>query len=275
MNSFKTLKLDTVEHVTTLTLTRSHNMNAVNPQLMDELGLACEQIAQDPETRAVILTANGRGFCAGLDVDLFNQIGTTIPLEELPSLIEHWQAVFNAFENLPQVTVAAVNGITLGAGIELILCADFRIASTRALFGMPEVRLGIIPDLGGIPRLVRTVGPAWAKEIIFRARNFSAMEALRVGLVNRVSEPGDLMGAARKWAHQFASLPPPAVQKAKQLINTAFDMDLATSLQQAKEMQLQVMSSPEFAAAIQAMREGKTSEEKTPEEAPAEEATAP
>ncbi|MGB8644536.1 MAG: enoyl-CoA hydratase/isomerase family protein [Anaerolineae bacterium] len=271
MNLFKTLKLDTVDRITTVTLNRPQTMNAVSPLLMDELGAACEQLAQDSGTRAVIITATGRAFSSGLDLNVFGQIGKTIQPQDLPALIDHWQAVFNALENLPQVTIAAINGTTLGIGIELILCTDFRVASTRALFGMPELRLGIIPDVGGIPRLVRTVGAAWAKEIILRPRNISAMEAVRIGLVNRVSEHGDLIGLARKWATQFAALPAPAVRQAKRLLNSSFDIDLATSLRQAKEAQLQLFSTPEFWAAVQAMREQRPAEENLPEETPMQE----
>ncbi len=270
MNPYKTLKLETVDHVATLSLNRPQTMNAMNLQFMDDLGAACEQLAGDAETRVVIITATGRAFSSGLDLNLFGQIGNTLQISDLPALVDHWQAVLNALENLPQVTVAAINGIKLGMAIELILCTDFRIASTRALFGMPEVKLGMIPDLGGIPRLVRTVGPAWAKEIIFRTRNFSAMEAVRVGLINRVAEHGDMMGLARKWANGFAALPAPAVREAKRLINATFDMDLATSLDKAKQAQLELLSNPEFWAAIQAMRQDKP-EEETPVLEPASE----
>ncbi len=271
MNQFKTLKLDTAGPVATLTLNHPQTMNAVSLQFMDELGAACEQLAQMADARVVIITATGRAFCSGLDLNLFSQVGKTLQTQDLPGLVDHWQAVFNALEDLPQVTVAAVNGTALGAGIELMLCTDFRIASTRALFGMPELRLGLIPDLGGISRLARTVGPAWAKELLLRPRNISAMEAVRIGLINRVSEHGDLMGLARKWAGQFAALPAPAVRQAKRLINASMDVDLATSLKQAKQAQLELLSSPEFWAAVQAMREQRPPEENQAEEIPAQE----
>ncbi len=260
MNPYKTIKLESADQITTLTLSRPQTLNSITTQFMDELQAACSQIAVDPDTRVVILTANGRGFCSGLDLNLFGQVGLTIQTEELRGLIEHWQDVFNTLENLPQVTVAAINGITLGAGVELILCCDFRVASTRAFFGLPEVKLGIIPDLGGLTRLTRTVGPAWAKEMVLRARNVSAMEALRIGLVNRVADPGDLMGIARKWASQFAELPPPAVRQAKRLINATFDISLAEGLRMAEDAQMELLATEEFRAAVQAAREEKPQE---------------
>ncbi|MGE5140404.1 MAG: enoyl-CoA hydratase/isomerase family protein [Rudaea sp.] len=268
MSLYKSFRLETAEHVATLTLSRPQTMNAIGLQFMDDLAAVCAELAADTDTRAVILTATGRGFCSGLDVNLFSQVGATISIEELPTLIDRWQAAFDALANLPQITVSAINGITLGAGIELILCTDFRICSTRAVFGMPEVKLGIIPDLGGIPRLVRTVGLSWAKEIILRPRNFSAMEALRVGLINRVAEHGDLMGQARKWARQFASLPAPAAREAKLLLNGSFETDLAISHSRAKEAQLKLFASPEFRTALQAMREERAAGERVPQEEP-------
>ncbi len=255
MNPFKTLKLESSEHIATLSFTRAQTLNAITPPFMDELGTVCEQLASDTDTRVLILTGTGRGFCSGLDLNVLGQAGSTTPPEELRTLLRHWQEVFNALENLPQITVAAINGIALGAGVELILCCDFRIASTRAFFGLPEVRLGIIPDLGGLTRLTRTVGPAWAKEMVLRARNVSAMEALRVGLINRVADHGDLMGLARKWATQFAQLPPPAVRHAKRIINTTFDMNLAEGLRMAEDAQLELLNTEEFRAAVRAAAE--------------------
>lgn len=252
---YKTLKLEAAEHIATITFTRQQTLNRITPEFMDELGTAVEQLAHAPETRALILTGSGRGFCCGRDPGLLGQMGGGMPPEDLRGLIRHWQEICTSLENLPQVTLAAINGETMGGGVELVLCCDFRIASTRAVFGLPEVKMGIIPDLGGLTRLARTVGPAWTKEIALRARNFNAMEALRVGLVNRVAEPGDLMGTARNWAEQFARLPTPAVRHAKRLINSAFETDLATALKQAEEAQVELTASDEFRAAIQAARE--------------------
>ena len=178
-----------------------------------------------------------------------------MPPDDLRNLLEHWQNVFDRLEKLPQLTVAAINGLVLGAGLELALACDFRIASTRAFFGMPQVKLGILPDLGGITRLTRTVGPAWTKEIIFRGRNFNSMEALRVGLVNRVSEPGDLLGTAQKWAAQFVALPPAAVRSAKELINATFDTDLTSAQKMVREAEARLVETEEFRVAVRAARE--------------------
>jgi enoyl-CoA hydratase/carnithine racemase len=255
MNSFKTIKLESAAHITTLTFKRTAKSNSLTPEVMDELGAAVEQVLGDANTRCLILTGNGRAFCSGLDLEVLSEIVAKLPPGELGELVSRWQGVFSSLEKLPQLTIAAINGVVLGAGLEMILACDFRIASTRSFFGMPQVKLGIIPDLGGITRLTRAVGPSWTKEIVFRGRNFNAMEALRVGLVNRVSEPGDLLGTAQKWAAQFATLPPAAVHSAKELINEAFDGDLPNALNNTREAQTRLMATEEFRVAIRAARE--------------------
>jgi enoyl-CoA hydratase/carnithine racemase len=255
MNSFRTIKIESAAHITTLTFKRTAKSNSLTPEFMNELGEAIAQVLQDAETRCLIVTGNGRAFCSGVDVDVLSDIGTMLPRDELRELVKHWQGVFTSLENLPQLTVAAINGVVLGAGLEMALACDFRIASTRAFFGMPQVKFGILPDLGGITRLARTVGPAWTKEIVFRGRNFNAMEALRVGLVNRVAEPGDLLGTAQKWAAEFAALPPAAVRSAKEVINGAFDGDLPSALAVVREAQARLMQTDEFRVAVRAARE--------------------
>jgi len=239
----------------TVTFNRPQTLNSITPEFMDDLGALCAALAEDQETRAVIFTGAGKGFCSGLDLDVMGQMGAQRGEEELRGIIRHWQSVFNKLENVPQVTIAGINGPCLGAGVELILVCDFRISSSRALFGLPEVKYGIIPDLGGITRLTRMVGPAWAKEIILRARNVSAMEALRIGLVNRVADPGDMLGIARNWAQQFAKLAPKALAHAKHLINATYDSQLTQALHAAEHAQLQLIMSDDFRAALLALQQ--------------------
>lgn len=258
--NFKTIKIDAAAHIMSLTFKRAAKLNRITPEFIEELGQVIGQLYVDPNIRCVIITGNGRAFCEGVDVDTLVEISTTLPPEALANRVQNWQGVFESLERLPQLTVAAINGNALGAGLELALACDFRIASTRAFFGMPQVIQGIVPDLGGITRLSRTVGPAWTKEIVFRGRNFNSMEALRVGLVNRVSEPGDLIGTAQKWASQFASLPQEAVRAAKGLINASFDLEPAESLRRVREEQLKLVQTEEFRMAVHAAREAETAE---------------
>lgn len=254
MNSYKNLKIASENQIMTVTFNRPQTLNSVTPEFMDELGSLCDALSDDADIRTLIFTGAGKGFCSGLDLGVFGQIGNQISLDDLRGLIRRWQAVFSRLENVPQITIAGVNGPCLGAGVELILSCDFRISSSRALFGLPEVKYGIIPDLGGITRLTRMVGPAWAKEMVLRARNVSAMEALRIGLVNRVADPGDMIGIARNWAQQFGRLPPKALSHAKRLINSAYDSQLNQALLAAEYAQLQLLGSDELRAALTALQ---------------------
>lgn len=253
MNQYKNLKMQTDQTCLTVSLNRPQALNAITPELMDDLSALCDELQDNQEVRTVIFTGVGKAFSSGLDLNMFMQILTDGTQDDLRVMIRRWQETFNKVEALPQITIAAVNGVCLGMAVEMIVACDFRISSSRASFALPEVKFGIIPDLGGITRLTRLVGPAWAKEVILRARNVSAMEALRIGMVNRVADPGDMPGIARNWAQQFAKLPFKALSHSKKLINSTFDTQLAQALKAAEYAQLQLIGSEEFGAAVAQM----------------------
>lgn len=261
MNQYKNLKLATDSTILTVSLNRPQTLNALSPELFDDLSALCDELAENSDIHAVILTGGGKAFSSGLDLNVFAQAVTGWTADDLRVMIRRWQETFNKLEALPQITIAAINGVCLGAGLELTLACDFRICSSRSTLALPEVKFGIIPDLGGITRLTRIVGPAWAKEVILRGRNVTAMEALRIGMVNRVADPGDLPGIARNWAQQFAKLPFKPLSNAKRLINTAYDTQLPQALKAAEYAQLQLLASDEFRAAIAALEKGKNPEE--------------
>lgn len=258
MNSFKNLKLAQDQGILTVSLNRPQTLNAFNAAMFDDLAALCEELTSDESVRVVILNGVGKAFSSGLDLNLFTEALEKWTVDDLRVMIRKWQDTLNRVEALPQVTIAAVNGVCLGAGVELIVCCDFRVSSSRTTFGLPEIKYGIIPDLGGITRLTRIVGPAWAKEVILRGRNVTAMEALRIGLANRVADPGDMPGIARNWAQQFCKLPFKALAHAKKLVNTSFDAQLVQQLKAAEYAQLQLIGSDEFRAAIAALQEEQT-----------------
>ncbi len=253
MNQYKHLKLQADEALLTVSLNRPQTLNAFTPDMMDDLAALCDELQENQTTRVVIFNGVGKSFSSGVDLNLFMQLLSEWTPDDLRAMIRRWQETFNKIEALPQITIAAVNGVCLGMAVEMIVTCDFRISSSRATFGLPEVKYGILPDLGGITRVTRLVGPAWAKEIILRGRNVSAMEALRVGLVNRVADPGDMPGIARNWAQQFAKLPFKALSHSKKLINATFDVQLAQALKAAEYAQLQLIGSEEFGAAAAQM----------------------
>lgn len=255
MNQYNNLKLVTDQSILTVSLNRPKTLNALSVEMFDDLSALCDELAQTDEIHVVILTGAGKGFSSGLDLNLFAQAASEWTQDDLRVIIRRWQETFNKLESLPQITIAAVNGVCLGAGLEMILACDFRICSSRSTLALPEVKFGIIPDLGGITRLTRIVGPAWAKEVILRGRNVSAMEALRIGLVNRVADPGDMPGIARNWAQQFAKLPFKALSHSKKLINASFDTQMAQGLKAAEYAQLQLIASDDFRNAIAALQQ--------------------
>jgi len=194
----KNLRVDKSDAITTIYLNRSAQRNALSSELMDELFAVVQQLRDDTTTRAIILTGSGKAFSIGADVDLLARINSEYTPEQTHAEIAKWRAVFDAIESLPQATIAAVNGVALGGGVVLSLACDFRIASARAIFGLPEIKLGMVLALGGTQRLTRLIGVSAAKEMILRGRNVTAIDAQHLGLVHRICEPGDLMRRVKR-----------------------------------------------------------------------------
>jgi len=182
-------------------------MNALNRELLVELSQCLDGLARD-KLSALIVTGAGRAFVAGADIAAMSTMTK-----------KQGQGVFARLEALPAVTIAAVNGYALGGGCELALACDLRIASTEAQMGQPEVKLGLIPGFGGTQRLARLVGPAKAKEMILLGENYSAEACLKMGLVNAVVPPDELLPKAREWALAAAARGPVSVAAAKRTIH--------------------------------------------------------
>ncbi len=253
--AFKTLRLETSDNIATLTLNRASQRNSLTTEVIDELRTMVEQLRGDEATRAVIVTGAGRVFSSGADVDMLTRIGESYTPEETRTEIRKWRDTFDAFEDLPQITIAAVNGLAFGGGVVLALACDFRLASTRAIFGFPEIKLGMVLALGGTQRLTRLIGASPAKEMILRGRNVSAIEAQRLGLVHRVSEPGDLMGLARSWAERDVNYSPRALALAKRLINRSLERNATESAEAEATAQVELLHSPEFLGRVRSLRD--------------------
>lgn len=202
-------------------------MNLVTAELTQELRSALKQIAADPQVRAVVLLASGdRAFCAGSHVGEFE--GLVGRASEGKLLLE--QLVYRQLAELHVPTIAAIEADAFGGGLELALCCDLRVTAAGVRFGMPEVRLGVTPGSGGTQRLPRIIGPARAKEFIFTGEFIDAQEAERIGLVNRVVEPGAVRDKARELANTIASRGPLAVQATKRLIDLSTEVSLDTGI---------------------------------------------
>jgi enoyl-CoA hydratase len=217
--------------VALLTLDRPDQLNSLNAETLRAFAARLDELAGRSDVRAVVVTGAGRAFAAGADIAEMRGQG---PLEaEAFSRLGHRAAA--ALESLPVPTLAAVNGYALGGGCELALACDWIYASTRARFGQPEVKLGLIPGFGGTSRLVRRVGSAWAKELVLTGEPIDAETALRIGLANRIYPPEELLDAALAAAHASAERAPLAVAAAKRVIQEGqgADVRVAHALEQA------------------------------------------
>jgi enoyl-CoA hydratase/carnithine racemase len=222
---------------------------------MDELRALTDELRGDASTRAVIVTGAGKVFSVGADVEMLRRIGESSTPDQTRAEIVKWRETFDAFEQLPQITIAAINGLAYGGGVVLALACDFRIASTRAILGLPEMKLGMVLALGGTQRLTRLIGISAAKELVLRGRNVTAYDAQRMGLVHRIAEPGELMGLAHSWAERGIEYSPRALALAKDLINRSLDRDANASAEAETLAQVELLHSPEFLTRLNVVKE--------------------
>ena len=218
----------TVEgYVGIITLNRPKALNALNADVLAELKSTLEGVDLE-SVRALIITGAGdKAFVAGADIAAMS----TMTREEGTAFGKFGNDIFLMIENFPIPVIAAVNGFALGGGNELAMCCDIRICSENAVFGQPEVGLGITPGFGGTQRLARLVSPGMAKELIYSARNIKAQEAYRIGLVNAVYPQEELMPAAMKLAQRIAANAPIAVRECKDAINRGLQIDIARAVE--------------------------------------------
>ena len=205
-----------------ITINREKALNALNSTVLDELDKTLDGVDLQ-EVRCLILTGAGeKSFVAGADIGEMS----TLTKAEGEAFGKKGNDVFRKLETFPIPVIAAVNGFALGGGCEISMSCDIRICSDNAVFGQPEVGLGITPGFGGTQRLARIVGPGMAKQMIYTARNIKADEALRIGLVNAVYPQAELMGAAEKMAAGIAKNAPIAVRNCKKAINDGLEVGM-------------------------------------------------
>jgi enoyl-CoA hydratase len=226
--TFETLIYEKEEGIAIITLNRPERLNALSIRLKEELEDAFEAAGGDSEVRVVILTGGLKCFSAGADIKERAKIQAAQADAYFSRLKNH--DYYGRIENFEKPVIAAVSGVAVGGGCELALVCDLRIASESARFGVPEVKLGMIPAAGGTQRLPRLIGITRAKELLFTGEFIDAQEAWRIGLVNKVVPVESLMQEAGALARKLIGNPPLAVKFAKRAVNAGMQMDLSSAL---------------------------------------------
>jgi enoyl-CoA hydratase/carnithine racemase len=207
-------------------------VNALSQAVLEGLERELSRLESAPTLRCVIVTGDGAYFSAGADL---KEMATLDPAQALP-LVRRAHGIFDRLAELAVPTIAAVNGLAVGGGLELALACDLRIAGESAKFGAPEVQYGLMPAYGGTQRLPRIVGRAKAEELIFTGAMIPAPEALKIGLVNKTVSAGQELRAARDWAHTIGQRAPRAVRAAKRALREGIDRPLADGLRRESEL---------------------------------------
>ena len=205
-----------------IVLNRPERLNAINPKMIEEISKALDDLEEDPDVKVVIFKGSGRAFCAGADVTAFAGINPMLAVKAS----RKFQELTLKIQFYTKPTITAIHGYALGGGLELALSTDFRIASEEAMLGQPEINLGFIPGAGATQRLAKIVGPAKAKELIMTGEFIPAVEAHKIGLVNKLVKPGALDEEARNLALKLAEKPPLALMAAKIAIDTGLEAGL-------------------------------------------------
>ncbi|MBI2095671.1 MAG: enoyl-CoA hydratase/isomerase family protein [Candidatus Omnitrophica bacterium] len=228
-------------------------VNALGRQLLDELEQAVDYLQNEPKAKvAVILSGIPNVFIAGVDLKEMAQLTTS---DEILKVIERGQAVFNKIENSAKPVLAAIQGVCVGGGQELIMACHLRIASDRTRFGQPEMTLGIIPGFGGSQRLPRIVGPSRAAELILTGDIITPQEAFRIGLVNRVVSDGALIKTAKETAKKIARFGLPAIKAAMRAIGRGLDLPIQEGLKAEREEFLSLTQTRDMQEGIRAFLE--------------------
>lgn len=225
--NYNTILYNKEGEIALITLNRPKNMNSLNSELLRELDKVLTEIDRDNEVKIVILSGNEKVFAAGADISDVSNFNSPA---EVHRFVKEAQAVINKLEDLEKPTIAAISGLALGGGCEIVLACDLRIAAENAILGQPEIKLGILPGAGGTQRLPRLIGTTKAKELLFTGDSIDALEAYRVGLVNKVVPVESLMEEAKKMALKIARQPGYAIKIIKLAVNKGLDMDIKSAI---------------------------------------------
>lgn len=227
MSGFETVIYEKTESIACITLNRPHALNAFNVRMRDELYEVLSAIKADDEVRVALFRGAGdKAFCAGADLKEFLTAPSVVKARQIRSIRDLWRL----FLSMPQPLIAALHGYVLGSGIEIALYCDLRIAAPDAVFGLPEVSLGILPAAGGTQTLPRILGLSGALDMLLTGRRLSAQEAINMGMVNQIVPREKLLQTADDLAHKIASFDPLVIRNAKQAVIKGMDLTLDQGL---------------------------------------------
>ncbi len=218
---YKNIEFEIAENTAQITINRPQALNALNSEVFVELNLVLSEIENNENLRALIITGSGKAFVAGADISEMSEMNQ----EQAYQFAKTGHDTFNRIANLKITVIAAINGFALGGGCELAMACDIRLANTFAKFGQPEVNLGLIPGYCGTQRLSRIIGLSNALNLLLSADMIDANEALRLGLVQKITEPEELLSQAQKLATKIASKGKLAVEKAKEVTIKGINLD--------------------------------------------------
>lgn len=203
-------------------LNRPEQLNALSHEVLQQLAHIFEQAKNDKSVKAILLTGEGKAFCAGADIKQLAALNGPKGL----AFSRFGQAVFRSLELLGKPSLAAINGFAFGGGCELAMAATLRIAANHAVFGQPEIKLGVIPGFGGTQRLARLIGKGRALDVCLTGRRFNAEEAFQWGLINEITTPENLLTRAQSLLKEFVQLSPIALQSIMTVIHQGYDLTL-------------------------------------------------
>lgn len=238
--------------IATITLNRPDKLNAFAGRMREEIAEAVEQAGSDDKVRVIVMTGEGRGFCAGADVKFLGELARKRDTAAFQGFLDSGRRVVSAIRNAPKPVIASINGPAAGGGLNMALACDIRLASDKAKFSEAFVKIGLHPDWGGTYFLPRLVGTAKACELMMSGDVLGAYEAERIGLVNRVVPHEQLHVATRELAERLAKMPPMAMSRMKRAIYRGAEADLETMLEVENEAQIACFESNDCVEGVEA-----------------------
>jgi enoyl-CoA hydratase len=246
------LRVELRDRIAVLTLDRPGQLNAIGSKTVEQLTRALNELRDNDDVRALVVTGAGRAFSAGADI---GEIESFTAPRQFHSFVQQLTDAYALLEDFPKPSIAAVHGFAFGGGLELALACDLRVAERGARLGLPEMKLGVLPGAGGTQRLPRLIPPAIAKQMILTGEPIDAERAHALGLVNELAEPGEVLGVAEALAAGLTAGAPLALAAGKRLINYGLGMDLEAAISYERETVSVLFSTEDQAEGLKAFRE--------------------